>query len=151
MPLPPQQEPLHLIEEPDTGDRFLVYNARDGIHAELLVAGNTFCATQAQMAKMFGVTKQAISKHLKRVFAEGELSEDAVVNQRLTTAADGKAYPTNYYGLDALIAAGYRIEGKLGTMFRIWATDKLFQYLTKGFVIDIRRLAFSLGRCSLAV
>lgn len=133
-------EPLHLVEDAATGDQLLVYQGKDDVETELLVHSDSFWASQAQMARIFGVTKQAISKHLKKIFAEGELDEGSVVNQQLTTAADGKGYVTNFYNLHALIAVGYRIEGKLGTMFRIWATDKLFQYLTKGFVIDVRRL-----------
>jgi hypothetical protein len=141
MPLSAQIAPLPIIENTDTGDRFLVYHGKDGVDVELLVLGESFCATQAQMAQMFGVTKQAISRHLKRIFAEGELIEASVVNQKLTTASDDKAYRTQLYDLNAIIAVGYRIEGKLGTMFRIWATDKLFQYLAKGFVIHMRRLS----------
>jgi len=140
MPPKAETEPVRLTEDPDTGDRFLVYHGKDSVEVELLVTGDTFCATQAQMAQMFGVTKQAISKHLKRIFSEGELIEGSVVNQKLTTATDGKHYPTKFYDLNALISVGYRIEGKLGTMFRVWATDKLFRYLTKGFVIDVQRL-----------
>jgi hypothetical protein len=140
MSLPEATGPLPLIEDPDTGDRFLVYRGKDGIEVDLLLMGNTFSATQAQMALMFGVKVPAISKHLSRIFSEGELIEDSVVSLKEITAADGKSYPTKLYDLNALIAVGYRIEGKLGTMFRIWATDKLFQYLTKGFVINVRRL-----------
>lgn len=146
MPPKTHEEPLHLTEDMDTGDRFLVYSGKDGVQIDLLVFGNTFCATQAQMAQMFGVKIPAISKHLSRIFAEGELCEESVVSIKEITAADGKTYSTKLYGLDALIAVGYRIEGRLGTMFRIWATDKLFQYLTKGFVIDVRRLEAPAGR-----
>jgi hypothetical protein len=143
MPLPAEteSEPLHVIEDADTGDRFLVYHGKDGVEVELLILSHSFCATQAQMAQMFGVQVPAISKHLNRIFSEGELEEASVVSIKEITAADGKAYRTKLYDLNALIAVGYRIEGKLGTMFRIWATDKLFQYLTKGFVIDARRMA----------
>ena len=98
------------------------------------------------MADMFAVTKQDISKHLRNIFKEGELVETSVVNQQLITAADGKRYQTKLYDLNALIAVGYRIEARLGTLFRIWATDKLFQYLSKGFVIDEPRLKNPDGR-----
>jgi hypothetical protein len=141
-----REAPVTLIEDADTGDRFLVYQGKNGIGVELKVEGESFWATQAQMALMFGVTKQSVSRHLKKIFEEGELAELSVVKQVLTTALDGKRYLTSLYDLNALIAVGYRINSKLGTMFRIWATQTLFQYLTKGFVIDDARLKNPDGR-----
>lgn len=132
--------PVHLIEDGDTGDRLLVYATERGTHVELRVMGDMFWATQAQMAAMFGVTPQNISIHLRNIFNEGELSEAAVCKEDLHTGRDGKRYLTKFYDLNALISVGYRIESRQGTMFRIWATDKLMQYMTKGFVVDAPRL-----------
>ena len=84
--------------------------------------------------------KAAISKHLKNIFASGELMEDAVVSVLETTAADGKKYPTRYYNLDAIIAVGYRVNSKKATMFRIWANRILKEYIIKGYVMDDERL-----------
>lgn len=123
-----------LVEDEDTGDRFLVYRAKDGVRADLRVEGETFWATQAQMAMMFGVDQSGISRHVSNIFAEGELSEEFAM-QKMHSSKGG-----NLYNLNMLISVGYRVSGPMGTMFRIWATDKLFQYLNKGFVIDERRL-----------
>lgn len=136
----PSDGPVPIIEDGDTGDRFIVYHAKDGVRAELRVIGNSFWATQAQMAEMFGVTTKTVSYHLINVFAEGELQADSVVQESWITAADGKRYRTNLYSLDGMISVGYRVSSRLGTMFRIWATSVLMQYLTKGFVIDDQRL-----------
>jgi hypothetical protein len=132
--------PVHLIEDGDTGDRLIVYATERGTKVDLRVESETFWATQAQMAAMFGVSVSAVSKHLTNIFADGELHEDSVVAIKAITAADGKPYRTRLYNLNAVISVGYRIESKQGTMFRIWATDKLVQYMTKGFVIDDERL-----------
>jgi len=129
-----------LIEDADTGHRFLMYDNERGSSVELLYEGDTFWATQAQMAKMFGVQRPAITKHLRNIFADGELLEDAVSSKMELTASDGKRYSTTVYDLNALISVGYRITSKEGTLFRIWATDKLVQILTKGFYIDKRQL-----------
>ncbi len=81
--------------------------------------------TQAQMVKLFRKTKQNISLHINNIFKEGELVESSVVKEYLTTAADGKSYPTKYFNLDVIISVGYRIKSKIGTQFRIWATQVL--------------------------
>lgn len=141
LPQPPGDgEPLHIREDGDTGDRFLVYQTKSGLRAELLVQADTFWATQAQMAEMFGVDVRTVSYHLTNVFREGELDADSVIQDSWITAADGKLYRTRLYSLDAMIAAGYRVGSRLGTVFRIWATQVLIQYITKGFVIDDERL-----------
>lgn len=132
--------PVTLREDGDTGDRFLVYAAKDGVRAELRVLGDTFWATQAQMAHMFGVDVRTVSEHIQNIFSDAELLPDSVIRESRITAADGKTYRTNLYSLDVVIAVGYRVSSRLGTMFRIWATRVLMSYLTKGFVIDDDRL-----------
>lgn len=129
-----------------TQDHIVVYQTPQGAQIDLRFAGQTMWATQRQMAEMFDVGVTAISKHLKRIFAEGELEEGSVVALKAITAADGKTYETKVYDLNAVISVGYRVESKHGTFFRIWATDKLFQYLTKGFVMDDERLKEPDGR-----
>ena len=101
---------------------------------------DTLWLTQMQMADLFGVQKAAISKHLKNIFESEELIENAVVSILETTAADGKNYPTKYYNLDAVIAVGYRVNSKRATVFRIWATNILKDYIKKGFAMDDDRL-----------
>jgi hypothetical protein len=132
--------PIPLMEDGATGDHFLVYHGKNGVEVELRVEADTFWATQRQMADAFGVTTQNISLHLQNIFKEGELSESAVCKESLITGTDGKEYQTKIYDLNALISVGYRVGGKSGTQFRIWATGKLLQYLTRGFVIDSDRL-----------
>jgi hypothetical protein len=92
------------------------------------------------MAELFQTTKQNIGQHLKNIFSDGELLEDAVVKNFFTTAWDGKKYKTNFYNLDAIISVGYRVKSLIATRFRIWATQRLKEYLVKGFTMDDERL-----------
>ncbi len=133
-------EPLVPLHEDDTGHRFLVYATDKGMRVDLRYQGDTFWASQGHMATMFGVTPQNITIHLRNIFGEGELTEAAVCKESLHTGRDGKRYPTKLYDLNAVISVGYRTSSKQGTLFRIWATDKLFQILTKGFYIDREQL-----------
>ncbi len=104
-------------------DEILLYKTDNAeVKVEILLQNENLWLTQAKMAELFDVQKAAISKHLKNIFAEGELQENSVVSKMETTAADGKNYNTNIYNLDAIIAVGYRINSKKATMFRIWAT-----------------------------
>jgi len=107
---------------------------------EVRLEGETVWLTQAQMAELFQTTKQNISLHVKNIFAERELHENSVVKEYLTTASDSKKYKTLYYNLDAIIAVGYRVKSPRGTQFRIWATERLREYLIKGFTLDDERL-----------
>ena len=119
----------------------LFYKTDNGdVKVEILLYQENLWLTQAKMAELFEVQKAAISKHLKNIFASGELREDSVVSVLETTAADGKNYPTRYYNLDAIIAVGYRINSKKATMFRIWANRILKEYIIKGYVMDDERL-----------
>lgn len=131
--------PIRLVED-DTGHRALIYATEKGIEIDLRVDGGTFWATQKQMAEMFGVTRQNISLHLKNIFEEGELIAESTCKDSLHVGKSGQQYSTKLYNLNALISVGYRVNSKQGTMFRIWATDKLFHILTKNFYIDKERL-----------
>ena len=127
------------MSEP-TGE-FLLYESEDGrTRIECRFTGESLWLSQALMAELFQTTKQNIAKHLKAIFADGELAEDSVVNQWLTTAADGKNYRVAYYKLDAIRAVGYRVRSVRGTQFRRWATERLREYLVKGFTMDDERL-----------
>lgn len=101
----------------------------------------TLWLSQAAMTELYQTSKANLSIHLKNIFAEGELDEKAVVKYFLTTALDGKNYQVGHYHLDAVLAVGYRVRSNRGTQFRRWATERLREYLTKGFVIDDERLA----------
>ena len=102
--------------------------------------------TQLEMAELFQTTKQNIAKHLKAIFTGQELNSDSVVNQRLTTAADGKNYRVAHDNLDAIQAVGYRVRSPRGVQFRLWASTVLKEFLVKGFVMDDERLKNPDGR-----
>lgn len=118
----------------------LIYQTEDGqTKIETLLVDETVWLTQAQMVELFQTSKQNISLHIKNIFTEGELAENSVVKDYLTTAADGKNYSTKHYNLDVIISVGYRVKSHRGTQFRIWATQKLKEYLVKGFIMDDER------------
>ena len=100
----------------------------------------TVWLTQAQLVDLYQSSKANVSEHIKNIFDEGELDKDSVVRKFRTTASDGKNYEVNYYNLDMIISLGYRIKSSIATKFRIWATDRLREYITKGFAIDSERL-----------
>lgn len=100
----------------------------------------TVWLTQAQMVDLYKSSKANVSEHIKNIFDEGELDKKSVVRKFRTTASDGKNYEVNYYNLDMIISLGYRIKSNIATKFRIWATDRLREYIIKGFAIDSERL-----------
>jgi len=126
---------------PPPGGQFLVYQTTDGkLKIDVRFEGETVWLTQQHMAELFQTTKQNVGQHLKSIFAEGELVPNSVVKESFTTAADGKNYATRFYNLDAIISVGYRVKSALATRFRIWATQRLREYIVKGFVLDDERL-----------
>ena len=100
----------------------------------------TVWLTQAQLVDLYQSSKANVSEHIKNIFDEGELDKNSVVRKFRTTASDGKNYEVNYYNLDMIISLGYRIKSNIATKFRIWAADRLREYITKGFAIDSERL-----------
>ena len=88
------------------------------------------------MGQLFGKDKRTISEHITNIFSEGELDENSVVRNFRTTAADGKNYATNHYNLDVIISVGYRVKSAQGTQFRIWETQRLKEYIIKGFTLN---------------
>jgi len=127
--------------------QLILYTSDDGkSQIQLRADGQTVWLTQMEMAELFSATKQNISLHLKNIIADGELSEDSVVKDSLTTAADGKRYQTRLYNLDAILAVGYRVRSPRGVEFRRWASTVLKEYLLKGFAMDDERLKNPDGR-----
>ncbi|MCF6183533.1 MAG: virulence RhuM family protein [Bacteroidales bacterium] len=119
----------------------LFYTTDDGSSKiEVRLENETVWLNQSQMVELFQTTKQNISLHIRNVFKEGELEENSVVKEYLTTASDGKKYKTRYYNLDVIISVGYRVKSHRGTQFRIWATQQLKEYIIKGFVLNDERL-----------
>lgn len=120
---------------------FLLYQTEDGTtRVQVRVAEETVWLTQAAMADLFQSSKQNISLHIQHIFEEGELVRESVVKEYLTTAGDGKSYRTQHYNLDVIISVGYRVKSLRGTQFRIWATQRLREYIVKGFTLDDMRL-----------
>lgn len=101
---------------------------------------DTVWLSQAQLCKLYQTSKSNISEHIKHIFEEDELSEESVVRNFRTTSSDGKNYSILHYNLDMIISLGYRIKSKIATNFRKWATDRLKEYIIKGFTMDDERL-----------
>ncbi|MBP7700118.1 MAG: virulence RhuM family protein [Methanoregulaceae archaeon] len=126
---------------PVTESRILFYQSEDGTsRIEVRLEEGTVWLPQVLIADLYQTTKQNISLHIRNIFDEGELQPDSVVKEYLTTAADGKQYRTKFYNLDMILAIGYRVRSHRGTQFRVWATERLREYLVKGFVLDDIRL-----------
>jgi len=118
-------------------DIIILYTGDEGAATiEVIFKDETMWSTQKTMASLFDIDRTVITKHLKNIFSEGELDENSVCANFAHTAGDGKRYQTKYYDLDAIIAVGYRVNSKKATQFRIWATETLKEYITKGFVLD---------------
>ena len=115
----------------------LLYQAEDGsTKIQVRLQEDTVWLSQAQLCELFQKSKATISEHIKNIFQEGELVFNSVVRNFRTTAEDGKSYDTNFYNLDVIISVGYRVKSYRGTQFRIWATQRLREYIVKGFTMN---------------
>ena len=124
----------------DSGD-FLIYQTENGVtKIDVRIQDDTVWLTQQQMAELYQSSKSNVSEHIKHIFEDGELAEEAVVRKIRTTASDGKNYSVTYYNLDMIISLGYRIKSIVATRFRKWATERLKEYMIKGFTMDDERL-----------
>ena len=125
----------------------VIYQSEEGKAAiDVILQDETVWVTQEQMVALFGKAKSTISEHLKHIFEEGELDQNSVVRFFRTTAADGKSYNTTYYNLDVVISVGYRVHSVQGTRFRQWATQRIHEYIIKGYTLDDERLKGNGGR-----
>jgi len=125
----------------------IIYNTADGkASVSLFAKDGSIWMNQNQLAELFDTSKQNVSSHIINVLKEGELQENSVVKNYLTTAADGKEYDITFYSLEMILAIGFRVRSKRGTQFRIWANKNLKEYLIKGFVMDDERLKNPDGR-----
>lgn len=125
----------------EKGSQIIIYQTEGGnTKIEVRIEDETVWLTQNLMAELFQTSKQNISLHINNIFDEKELNENSVVKESLTTAADGKNYTTKFYNLDLIISVGYRIKSTVATKFRQWATQRLREYIVKGFVLDDERL-----------
>lgn len=134
------------MDEKNNNNEILIYQSQDGtIKVDVLFEGETVWLSQSQICTLFGKSKATISEHIKRIFEEGELKEEVVVRKYRTTTQHGamedktQSHEVNYYNLDVIISVGYRVKSQQGTQFRIWATQRLRDYITKGFALNDER------------
>jgi hypothetical protein len=129
------------IPEPVTRSQILFYQSEDGSsRIEVRLDEGTVWLTQALIAELYQTSIPNINIHIRNILTAGELEEDSVIKDYLITAADSKSYRTKFYNLDMILAIGYRVRSHRGTQFRRWATERLREYLIKGFVLDDERL-----------
>ena len=129
----------------NSGD-VIIYQSEDGAtKINVNLQDETVWLSQQQLVELYHASKSNISEHIKHIFEEGELQESSVIRKFRTTAKDGKSYLVTYYNLDMIISLGYRIKSSVATRFRIWATQRLKEYMIKGFVMDDERLKGNRG------
>ena len=122
-------------------NKVIIYTANDGkTRIDVKLEEETLWLTQAQMCELYQTSKSNVSEHIKHIFEEGELNKESVVRNFRTTASDGKEYLVSHYNLDMVIALGYRVRTIIATRFRQWATERLKEYIVKGFTLDDERL-----------
>lgn len=125
----------------------MMYQTEDGqTKIDVRMENETVWLSLDQMAELFQRDKSTISRHIRNIFAEGELDREAVVAKFATTASDGKTYQVDFYNLDVIISVGYRVRSLRGTQFRIWANSVLKEYLIKGFAMNDDRLKDTGGK-----
>jgi len=133
------------LQKTNNADTFqgeiLIYITADGkSKIQVRLIDETVWLTQSQMVDLFQSSKANVSEHISHIFEEGELDENSVVRNFRTTGKDGKNYNIKHYNLDVIISVGYRVKSIRGTQFRQWATQRLKEYLVKGFTLDDERL-----------
>ena len=119
----------------------LIYQSENGMtRIDVKIVDETVWLTQAQLCELYQTSKSNVSEHIKHIFEEGELDQESVVRKFRTTGTDGKKYNVIHYNLDMIISLGYRIKSIIATNFRRWATERLKEYMIKGFTMDDERL-----------
>lgn len=125
----------------DNSSQIILYQTKDGkTRVEVRFEHENVWLTQKLMAELFDTTVANINIHLKNIFQSAELQQDSVIKDFLITASDGKKYKTKMYALEVIIAVGYRVNSDCGILFRQWATERLKEYMVKGFTMDDIRL-----------
>ncbi len=124
-------------ENINNNSEIIIYRTNDGkTKIDVRLTDNSVWLNQNDMVELFQSSKSNISEHIKHIFDDMELEENSVVRNFRTTANDNKTYSTNYYNLDVIISVGYRVKSQRGVQFRIWATERLREYLIKGFTMN---------------
>ena len=122
-------------------NKLILYKDESGkVSVNTRFADEDVWLTQAQLVEIYQSSKSNVSEHIKHIFEDGELDRESVVRKFRTTATDGKNYHVDYYNLDVVIALGYRVQSPVAVRFRRWATQRLHEYIQKGFTMDDERL-----------
>ena len=122
-------------------NKIILYKDIEGrVTMNVVFAEEDVWLTQAQLVELYQSSKSNVSEHLTNIFADNELEKDLVVRKFRTTASDGKKYTVLHYNLDVIIALGYRVQSPIAVRFRRWATQRLHEYIQKGFTMDDERL-----------
>ena len=125
----------------------IIYNTLDGkVSVTMMARDGNVWMNQKQMAELFATSVPNVNIHISNILKENELDKDSVIKDFLITATDGKHYNVTFYSLDMVLAVGFRVKGKRGTQFRIWANQHLKEFIVKGFVLDDERLKNPDGR-----
>ena len=120
-------------------NNLFIYETDNNVEVTAILEDENIWLTQKQIGKLYNKAKSTINEHIRNIFEEKELDKNSVVRNFRTTAKDGKTYSTNYYNLDMIIAVGFRVKSSEGTKFRIWANNKLKDYLVKGYNLNVER------------
>src|SRR5664279_4262228 len=130
-----------MSDEPLPNSEIILYQTEDGrTRIQCRFENETIWLTQKLLSELFQKDVRTINEHIQNILEERELEADSVIRKFRITAADGKSYDTQHYNLDVIISVGYRVKSQRGTQFRIWATQRLRDYLVKGFTMDDVRL-----------
>ena len=129
------------ISENNSQGDIVIYQTENGeTKIDVRFVDDTMWLTQTQLCELYQTSKSNVSEHIRHIFEEGELEETSVVRKFRTTALDGKLYNVTYYNLDMIISLGYRVKSRIATSFRRWASERLKEYMLKGFTMDDERL-----------
>ena len=131
---------MSVSEKPSRGEIVIYQGPDGGVEMEVRLEKETIWLNLNQLSALFDRDKSVISRHLNKVFKDGELERESVVAKYATTAADGKTYQVEYFNFDAIISVGYRVNSKRGTQFRIWATGVLRDHILQGYTVNEFRL-----------
>ncbi len=129
-----------MSENQENKGEIIIYKEQDVPAIQVNLVGESVWLTQAQMAELFDRDRDTISEHIQNIYKTAELSQNSVTRKFRVTAKDGKTYNVEHYNLDMIISVGYRVNSKRGTQFRIWATQRLRDYILKGYLINEKRL-----------
>ena len=125
------------MENKQQNSGIIIYKTEaDEVQIDVRLENDTVYLTQSQLVDLYQSSKANISEHIKHIYAEGELDKESTVRKFRTVASNNKAYEIEYYNLDMIISLGYRIKSHIATNFRIWATQRLNEYIRKGFTMN---------------